>query len=156
MYRCDVVHCRRSKHHADDDDHAAGNDRGEETCNALGTEQLDQQRENQIQHTRCHDTPTDIRRKVLTAAVCGNGADGGNKRKTGAHKCGHNAFGNQVEDQSADAHAEQGNCGIETGQCRDKNRGAKHGKHMLDAERYGSAGLITAPEHVFQFHRKPP
>ena len=79
-------------------------------------------------------------------------ADGGGVKVHGGKGKLHDGACAEGTDQGADAHTEQGDGWIQTGQRGDKDRGAKHCEDMLDAQGDGSAGFISAPEQGFQFH----
>ena len=118
---------------ADGDDDRTGDDRGEEAHDLLHAEGLEERGEDDVHETRRRDADTGVDEK-LGFLVGGDGLIAADERERGAEERGDLALGEQVEEQCAETGEEQRGGNVQTGQRRDKDGRAEHGKHVLQSE----------------------
>ena len=123
----------RGKGKADCDDDRTGDNGREKAHDFFYTEGFEQGSQNNV-HQSCNgNTEAGIRQKCRVTVWC-NGGVPADESERAAQKSRNLAPGYKMEQQCAETCEQQRRCHVKAGQCRDKNRCAEHGKHVLDAE----------------------
>ena len=141
---------------ADEDDDGAGDHGGQEVHDAMNADHLDNGSQNHVQKTGDHDAAAGVL-QLFTGGHTGvdtgvHGAHGGKaaqESEGGTEEGGNLHFGAEMEEEGADTGEEEGGLNaqgqaVTLHQNGDQNGGAKHGKHVLQAQNQHSGETQSA------------
>ena len=128
----------------DGHDDGTGDDRREVSHDFGRTKGTDDRRKDQIDETGTGDAEAGVRQELgLRHGLIGKAGDGGvtaEEREGRTQECGDFHLRDEVEQQCAETGKEQCRRDIESGDQRNEDRGAKHGKHVLETQDDHSGG----------------
>ena len=141
-----VRHSRTGEIQADEDDDRAGDDRGEEAHDLLRADELEQQRQHQIQKTRDHDAAHRVgelflagHRRELARVEVGHGLEAAEEGEGRAEEGRHLKLRADVEQQRTDTGKQQRRLdgqrqSVAADEDGDEHRRAEHGKQVLQTQ----------------------
>ena len=135
---------RAGEAETDGDDDRTGDDRREVLHDFGGTKGTDDGGQNEVDKTGAGDAEAGVRQELgLSHVLIGEAGDGGITAEEGegrAQEGRHLHLRNEVEQQCTETCEEQCRRDIESGDQRNEDRRAEHGKHVLKAEDDHSGG----------------